>query len=264
MMGITQFDGKRGDGHVQRFVHSKWRKTEAIKVNPVVREHIPDTRQLGRATLQSMLSEYGMVYVKPDKGTFGKGVIRVEQDGAGFKFQSGTTIRTFASYEGLYDGLKQLTGKRLYLVQKGIHLLKHGGRRFDLRVMVQKSPAGRWESTAMVGRVAYPGKIVTNYHSGGTLKSVPALLQAHMGPVELTAFTGGLKRLGVSVAKQLETAYPGIKEIGIDIAVDRSHKSWILEVNTCPDPYIFRILKDKEIFRRVIRYAKAYGRIKSR
>lgn len=249
---------------MQRFVHSKWRKTEAIKVNPAVREHIPDTRQLGRATLQAMLSEYGMVYVKPDKGTFGKGVIRVEQDGAGFKFQSGTTVRTFASYDGLYEGLKQLTGKRLYLVQKGIHLLKHGGRRFDLRVMVQKSPAGHWESTAMVGRVAYPGKIVTNYHSGGTLKPVPVLLQAHMGSEELSSFTGGLKRLGVSVAKQLEAAYPGIKEIGIDIAVDRNHKSWILEVNTCPDPYIFRILKDKEISRRVIRYAKAYGRIKTR
>lgn len=249
---------------MQRFVHSKWRKTEAIKVNPAVREHIPDTRQLGKATLETMLSEYGMVYVKPDKGTFGKGVIRVEQNGDGFKFQSGTVVRTFSSYEGLYEGLKQLTGRRQYLVQKGIHLLKHGGRRFDIRVMVQKSPGGRWESTAMVGRVAYPGKIVTNYHSGGTLKPVPTLLQAHMGAEEQTAFTTGLKRLGVSVAKQLESAYPGIKEIGIDIAVDRSHKSWILEVNTCPDPYIFRILKDKEIFRRVIRYARAYGRIKSR
>ncbi|MNP63561.1 hypothetical protein D3C76_1589710 [compost metagenome] len=85
-----------------------------------------------------------------------------------------------------------------------------------------------------------------------------------MGAEEQTNFTGGLKRLGVSVAKQLDAAYPGIKEIGIDIAVDRSHKSWILEVNTCPDPYIFRILKDKDIFRKVIRYAKAYGRIKSK
>lgn len=233
-------------------------------MNPAVREHIPDTRQMGKAALQAMLYEYGMVYVKPDRGTFGKGVIRVEQDGGGFKFQSGTTIRTFSSSEGLYDGLKRITGGRQYLVQKGIHLLKYGGRRFDIRVMVQKSPAGRWESTAMVGRVAYPGKIVTNYHSGGTLKPVPVLLQAHMGADEQGEFMGGLKRLGVSVAKQLESAYPGIKEIGIDIAVDRSHKSWILEVNTCPDPYIFRILKDKDISRRVIRYAKAYGRIKSR
>lgn len=248
---------------MQRFVHSKWKKTEAIKANPGVREHIPDTRRMGKATLQAMLAEYGMVYVKPDRGTFGNGVIRVEQDGSGFKYQSGTIVRKFAAYDDLYEGLKRATGNRLYLVQKGIHLLKHGGRRFDIRVMVQKSPAGRWESTAMVGRVAHPAKIVTNYHSGGTLKAVPVLLQAHMGAGERMNFMQDLKRLGETVAKQLEASYPGIKEIGIDIAVDRSHKSWILEVNTCPDPYIFRILKDKEIFRRVIRYAKAYGRIKS-
>jgi hypothetical protein len=34
----------------------------------------------------------------------------------------------------------------------------------------------------------------------------------------------------------------------------------VLEVNTSPDPYIFRRLKDKSIFGKIRRYARAYGK----
>jgi glutathione synthase/RimK-type ligase-like ATP-grasp enzyme len=254
---------QKGEQRVQRFVHSKWKKTQALVGNQSVREHIPDTRFMTRENLESMLNQYGMVYVKPDKGSFGIGVIRVERTGEEFKYQAGTTIRTFPGYEALFLDLKRVTRNRSYLAQKGIHLLKYKGRRFDIRVMVQKSPLQHWESTAMVGRVAHPKKIVTNYHNGGTLKSVPDLMGTYMNLDELGRFVRQLKSLGIAVARQLEAKYPGIKEIGIDIAVDQNKKYWILEVNTCPDPYIFKILKDKSVFRRVIRYAKAYGRIKS-
>lgn len=248
---------------MQRFVHSKLKKTKALVTNPYIREHIPDTQPLNRSSLESMLTRYGMVYVKPVKGSFGIGVIRVEQTGEGYKYQSGTTVRTFAGFDGLYASLSHVIGRRSYLVQKGIHLLKYKGRRFDIRVMVQKSPARQWEATAMVGRVAHPSKIVTNFHNGGTLKTVPVLLASYMDEAERRKFMQGLERLGVAVARQLEAKYPGIKELGIDIAVDKNKKGWILEVNTCPDPYIFRIIPDKTVYRRVLRYARAYGRIKS-
>lgn len=248
---------------MQRFIHSKWKKTQALIGDQSIREHIPDTRFMNESSLESMLSQYGMVYVKPDKGSFGIGVIRVEKTGDGYKYQAGTKISKFAAFDALYADLKRATRNRSYLAQKGIHLLKYNGRRFDIRVMVQKSPSNRWESTAMVGRVAHPEKIVTNYHNGGTLKPVPALISPHMSPEKQAAFIQELKSLGVAVARRLESKYPGIKEIGIDIAVDKSNKSWILEVNTCPDPYIFKILKDKAVFYKVLRYARAYGRLKS-
>ncbi|MDF2924098.1 MAG: hypothetical protein K0R57_3012 [Paenibacillaceae bacterium] len=248
---------------MQRFVHSKWKKTKALITVPAIREHIPDTRFMRREKLQAMLSEYGMVYVKPEIGAFGNGVIRVEQTEAGYKYQAGTKVKQFPAYDALYQDLVRTTRNRSYLAQRGIHLLKYKGRRFDIRVMVQKNPAKHWEATAMVGRVAHPKKIVTNFHNGGTLKPVPVLLAAYMDKDGRDRFMKELRTLGTAVARQLESKFPGIREIGIDIAVDRSLKGWILEVNTCPDPYIFRILPDKRIFARVIRYAKAYGRIKA-
>ncbi|WJH37195.1 YheC/YheD family protein [Paenibacillus sp. CC-CFT747] len=70
-----------------------------------------------------------------------------------------------------------------------------------------------------------------------------------------------LEELGVRVGRRMGSRFPGVKEVGLDVALDGKVRPWILEVNTRPDPYIFRTLKDKEIFRRIYRYAKAYKRL---
>lgn len=247
-----------------RYVHSKWKKTQALLGNESVKRYIPETKRMTKESLQDMLNRYGMVYVKPDAGSFGNGVIRVESKNGQYKFQAGTVISAFTDYNELYSGLIRKTRSRSYLVQKGIHLLKYGGQRFDIRVMVQLSPKRQWESTGIVGRVAHPRKIVTNYHNGGTLMAVPTLLKAHMSASQNKQFMSKLRVLGVKVARQLQNTYPGLREIGIDIAVDKELHPWILEVNTCPDPYIFRILKDKSVFRKVLHYTRTWGRFKKK
>ncbi|WP_405081968.1 YheC/YheD family protein [Paenibacillus chitinolyticus] len=244
---------------MRRYIVSKWVKTEAVLHSTAVRPHIPATRILSEESLRDMLNEYRMVYVKPDCGTFGRGVMRVdynEQDAKPYRYQHRKTTLSFETCKDLYQSLKTATGGRKYLVQKGIRMLKHDKNVFDLRVMVQTNPTGQWETSGIIGRVSQTGKVVTNYHSGGKLRSVETLLGPYLGADELKRFKAKLKRLALGTAHALRLKYPGIREIGLDVAVDQEFKPWVLEVNTKPDPYIFKVLKDKRVYAKVLRYYK--------
>ncbi|QQZ64270.1 YheC/YheD family protein [Paenibacillus sonchi] len=147
------------------------------------------------------------------------------------------------------------------MVQKGIRLLLHKGRPFDIRVMVQRNLKGQWEATGVAGRVAHPLKVVTNGSQGGTIYPVEVLLRPYTSPEKRTALIAAMHDIGVKSARQLSTAYPGLQEIGVDLALDRHLKPWILEVNTAPDPCPFTKLKDRRMINRIVQYGKAYGRI---
>ncbi|MCS7461759.1 YheC/YheD family protein [Paenibacillus doosanensis] len=249
----------------KRHILSKWKKTCALIPNARIRRFIPDTEKMTRASLKQMLSQFQMVYIKPDVGTYGHGVMRVEMEADRsqlvYRYQSGLEIKRFATYDEMYDSIKEKTKNRLYLVQMGIHLARYRKRRFDIRVMVQQSPSKKWETTAMIGKVGDPKKVVTNIHNGGTPTAVEAVLSAYLPKDKQQELIAYLKRLGTLTAKQLHSKYRGIKEIGLDVALDKNMNPWLLEVNTRPDPYVFNKLKNKSMYRKVYRYAKAYGRV---
>jgi glutathione synthase/RimK-type ligase-like ATP-grasp enzyme len=248
----------------RRHVVSKWRKTSIMLRSSKLRPYVPDTRKMTHSSLKELLSRYRMVYIKPDLGTYGNGVMRVEMASNAAKpyhYQAGLEKRTFAGFDDMYRSILKRTRKRLYLAQKGIHLTKYKNRRFDVRVMVQQSPRKVWEATGVIGRVAHPRKIVTNVHNGGTLKPIESLLAAYISGAAKRRYIQRLRKLGLATADQLHGTLRGLKEIGLDVALDKQLHPWVLEVNTSPDPFIFRRLKDKRIFARIRQYAKAYGRL---
>ncbi|MGW8957915.1 YheC/YheD family protein [Paenibacillus sp. NPDC055715] len=234
---------------------SKWHKTKLLLQHRGIKPFIPDTRKYNKANLKSMLEQYGMVYVKPERGTFGKGVMRVEQEeGQRFAYQYEEKRLEFKSLDGLFTSLSKKSGKQSYLIQKGIHLLRHQKRYSDIRVMVQRNAKGRWESTGIIGRLGHPRKIVTNYHSGGTPMALEQLLESHLTKSKQAELIKKLNELGITIATHLQKTYPNFRQIGVDIGLDRGFTPWIIEVNTKPDPYIFNQLKDKSMYRKVLSY----------
>ncbi|MDP4096471.1 YheC/YheD family protein [Paenibacillus sp. P96] len=259
---------------IQR-VSSKWAKTIAMVPNPKLIPYIPDTRLYSRENLKEMLEAYKIVYVKPDSGTYGRGVMRAETPyespltlgnnasipDSPYCLRFGTSRSIYESLDELHEAIMSHIARRTFIVQRGIQLLNYQGRPFDLRVLTQKNLQGQWETTGFIGRVAAAGKVITNYHSGGTIAEFQALLSGHSGRQEAAQLERRLALLGERTGRQLEKNYPRLKEIGLDIAVDERLHPWILEVNTLPSLYVFGKLSDKNIYKRIRKYAVAYGRI---
>jgi len=284
---------------IQR-VSSKWTKTAVLQRSRNVNGYIPVTRQYNRPTLERMTELFETNYIKPDRGTYGNGVMRVKiirmnpypvtdantsenavdplfpsaaEGGADisaadplttYELRYGTEEKYFHSLDELDLALTERIQKRDYIIQQGIPLMKHDGLPFDLRVLTQKNLQRNWETTGILGRVAAPGKIITNIHGGGRLATFDELVRPHFDQERFQQLRSELYRLGIHTAVQLQRSFPRLKEIGIDIALDENGQPWIIEVNTLPGIYAFGLLPDKETYRKIKRYARAYGRLPSK
>ncbi|CAN7199149.1 YheC/YheD family protein [Paenibacillus sp. LjRoot153] len=241
-------------------VSSKWIKTRVMLRNVKLRQHMPTTHPFNRNRLSAMLAQHGMLYVKPDIGSLGIGVIRVEKRGRTYRYQSGVNIYRFPTFEKMYQSLKHRCGTKRYLIQKGIHVLTHEGNPYDFRVMIQRSPSGKWVCTGTAARVAHPQKAVTNGSQGGTIYSPCDLLEPRFGVEATSILMFKMDKIAYLTSAQLGRTYPAMNELGIDIAVDHRLKPWILEVNTRPDPCPFTKLADKTIIRKIVQFGRANGR----
>ncbi|MDO7906249.1 YheC/YheD family protein [Paenibacillus sp. JX-17] len=244
----------------RKAVSSKLMKTRILLQHSELSKYVPATYRLNRSRLLVLLKRHGMLYLKPDTGSLGIGVIRVEKRGKMFHYRHDVQSHTFPTFQAMFQSLQRHTGSRNYLIQKGIHLLKHQGRRFDFRVMVQKNPSGEWEPTGIAARVAHPHKIVTNGSQGGTIYAAADVMEPIAGTEKTDRLLHKMDLLARWTGAQFSQSYPAMNELGLDIAVDRRLRPWILEVNTRPDPCPFTKLENKESIRKIIAYAEGYGR----
>ncbi|WP_259617335.1 YheC/YheD family protein [Paenibacillus doosanensis] len=217
---------------------------------------LPDTRIATKANIKAMIRLYESLYLKPDTGTGGYGIYKIGKMKNGFSLRSGTASRHFPTIDALYRSIHSRLVQRPFVVQKGIAVLKHNDRAFDIRVMVQKNKHRQFIPTGIVGRLARPNKIVTNYHSGGTPLPVELLLQSHLKRDARKKYIQSIENLGKTASEVLAKSYKTKRAFGVDIAVDPRMKPWILEINTKPDMSIFNTLKDKTMYRRILSFAR--------
>ncbi|MHA6483122.1 YheC/YheD family protein [Paenibacillus sp. strain BS8-2] len=216
-----------------RQLASKWAKTEALLVDPALSPHIPPTRKYSSDALYSMLNQHGMVVIKPIVGSGGGGVIKVVKESQGYSHTYKARKLYAAHFDGLLKALAGRTGKRQYLIQKGIYLATVNGRPIDYRVKYVKTNKG-WEYRALVGRIAKRGLFVTNLSQGGDLVTAAQGIRASLGGAYVKDKKAKMRRLTVLATRLLEQTYPGLGQLGFDYGIDKQGKIWIFEVNTRP------------------------------
>lgn len=243
-------------------IKSKWKKTKWLLSDRALRRYVPETKPFSRTSLNRMIRRYRMMYFKPTGGTGGNGIARIERASPRkFRVRKGMRTVNLASVGSLYGRLKKIARRRSYLLQRGIYLKKSGGRPFDIRVTLQKARKGHWVPTVMFVKLGKPGKVVTNYHSGGKLALVgPTLRRAGFASSRIGRYKRQLKVLGMRTARCFNRRSSRFKELGLDVALDRDGRLWILEVNTRPGISALKSLRDKSLYKTMVRYARTYGR----
>ncbi len=208
-----------------------------LRGHPAFHPHLPATKKLGRAQLASMMQMYDQLFVKPQSGSVGLGIIRMKRLDNGLWQLRSSQGKVKLNQRQVYGRLKRLTRGKPYVIQKAIDLATYKGRPYDLRVSVQRGESGSWQVTGIIGKVARRGGYLTNVARGGSVKSCEQLFEGSGLPVAATK----AKVLGFSsrVTAYLASRLRRLGDVGLDIGVDQSGSPQFIEMNGRDQRYSF-------------------------
>ncbi|PTM56867.1 YheC/YheD family protein [Desmospora activa] len=235
-----------------RQIASKGLKTKVMLEQPLLRPFIPHTLWFTKDGLKQMLEVFPTVFVKPDKGGGGAGIVRIQRITAGYRLCFRQKCRN-VSREGVDRALSSLLlPHKQYLIQEGIDLATIDSRPFDVRVLLQK-PGSRWVISGMIAKVAARRQFVTNHCKGGSPVALGQALERMEGvPVKPRQIIEELIRVSFLTAKVLDARFPGIRELGLDVGIDRQGRLHIFEVNTRPLFQMFRKIQVPGVYKKIL------------
>lgn len=111
--------------------------------------------------------------------------------------------------------------------------MKHEGRPFDFRLLLQKDLSGRWKRTGIAARISGVGSIISSPRSGGSVSSFDQVM-VHLSPSERHFIAYAMINLAINCAQAIDALIGPFVELGFDLGIDSSGKVKIIEVNGIP------------------------------
>jgi glutathione synthase/RimK-type ligase-like ATP-grasp enzyme len=254
---------------------SKYNKHLILSEVDEIKGFLPDTVWFGKKKLKTMLKKYKVVYVKPSRGTGGRGIFQVER-----KKQKGKWVyilhyrkkeKIYTDYLSIFKALrkkikvfkksrKEEQGR--YLVQQGVQLLKYKNSLFDIRSYVQWNPEeGIFECNGVLVRVGHPDKIVTNISNSGKAMDFHSILSTYASEEDTKKLRDGLEELSLKIASTLREQCQEVVEVGLDFGYDHALKPWLIEVNLRPRYKGFKKISP-DVYKKIHQRSKMLRRIR--
>ncbi|WML38636.1 YheC/YheD family protein [Neobacillus sp. OS1-2] len=217
---------------------------ERLQQDAAVTNYLPETYPFTSfSDIETMLSKYGHVYLKPKNGSLGLGVHQVIYDKHTDDYycryqdnQGVNRLRKYSSLERLFQSVFAHQTVETMLVQQGIHLLRNEQRAIDFRVHTNKDDQGKWHVTAIAAKIAGSGSVTTHARSGGDIKTISEIFPAE----KCELYTERLSNAALLLSTALDANVEGIiGEIGFDLGIDRNGDVWLFEANSKPGRSIF-------------------------
>ena len=221
---------------------------ECLYANRFLRPYLPETCRYGPACLAEKLEASSVLYVKPENGSQGRGIIRIEKKEGRFLLDHNThkensLPEVAENVEDTVKKMDQLTGNLPYILQQGIPLLSADGRQTDFRFLVWRTGTKNdWQIMSSLARTAADDAIVSNLSQGGLPAKPAPLIFHHFGKEKGRLALELMHELAEAAAITLCSAGNGhFAEFGIDIGVDREGKPWVIEANVKPSKAAFGV-----------------------
>lgn len=232
---------------------SKWSQYQLLSSVDELMPYIPKTEIATIHTFFDFIQTYKQILLKPCLGQWGIGVAQVTKLKEGlFEIHIEKTKRLIEGEKTIIDYIQtHYLSKESYIIQKRVDLPLIDACIFDSRVMVQRENLdSKWEITAKVAKIATSNYIVSN-----VAKSVIPLEEALQQSTlryksKKIQFT--IDKVCLMCAHLLGAHHVGIRNIGIDIGFDKHGHIWLFETNLVPDFSLFKRLKDKSIYKKIV------------
>jgi len=222
---------------------NKWTLFKWLSKDKRTRRFVPITRKYkDDIYLIPLLKKFSFLYLKPEKGKAGMGIMRIRRlpnrklrYSIDVQEKTGNHVYRYATVSQLKDKIRQFSEHEDYIVQQGIQLAHLYRRPFDLRVLVQKNNKGQWAISGIGARLAGEMSITTHVPRGGSIEDPRRLLIASFSSIKAKRILGGVRRSALVIAKQIERgAQTELGELSLDLGVDKFARLWFFEANSKP------------------------------
>ncbi|MEX3714865.1 YheC/YheD family protein [Cytobacillus horneckiae] len=174
--------------------------------------------------------------LKPINGSQGKGIYVVQLLNDNLIISTDKQekhISQTMSVKSATNWLTKLTRKYQYFIQPLLYLKNENNQPFDLRIFLQKDEKGVWNELSRGMRTGKTDGIISNLSAGGSITSFTEWVNTL--PSKQRAFLKEeLEDILSKLPDLLESIFPPLFEIGIDIGIENNGAIWILDINSKP------------------------------
>ncbi len=214
---------------------------DLLMKNENIRPHLPGTVNATTANLKHYLEVYDSLILKPNNGSIGKGIYKIEKAERGWvlHYKRDKRWRKIYFSKRIPSFLMNRLKKRKYIIQQQLPLAVWNNRPFDLRVSVQKNISGQWQITGIAGKVAPKNGFLTNVAQGGKVYPLHVLLSAYPH-LNMTETEDNIKNFALMVASELDQHLPNLADLGLDVGITEHGFPLFIECNGRDQRYSFR------------------------
>jgi hypothetical protein len=235
----------RGIPIFNRSFFHKWRIYRLLSQDPEGNAFLPESHPLTNCgVVLRMLRRYPMVYLKPNGGSKGMGIVKVNRlRGGKYAVSYRRGDHNYQLIGANWVEAEQLIRKgmyhRSYVIQEGLPLARYHGRPFDVRVTLYKGGDGQWVVCGPAAKIAGKGSITTHVHNGGRVVPLGVVLNHAFGE-QAEQVREHVNRAAITIAQSIErVTHLQLGELGLDIGVTALGRVALFEANSKPGRMIF-------------------------